>query len=266
MNSFLLLIMTVMVIMMLVSNFRKIKNVRKDARYVDAYMRILRDEEGSHENLDNYIGEEVNPELINKSLIVKVYTDLLDRRNAGETVDRINFNEVFGADGSGVSGIVTRNSDSFVWLILDISKAKELDNEGLMDTLYEKVSQHGLDNQAEYLVFKAAYEIFKNKEDKDISFLRKLLQGEYVGYAYDKQLIGFFKKFAATLLVCANEEIDPDDENMLKDFALTQVGNRLLRSLNLLDRYKPEEPKKENNEETPQIEVEENKEEENKVE
>lgn len=266
MNSFLLLIMTVIVIMMLVSNFRKIKNVRKDARYVDAYMRILRDEEGSHENLDNYIGEEVNPELINKSLIVKVYTDLLDRRNAGETVERINFDEVFGVDGNYVSEKVSRNSDTFVWLLLDLFKANELNNEGLLDALYEKVSKYEMERQVEYLVFKAAYEIFKNKEDKDLSFLNKLLQGDYVGYAYDKQLVGVFKKISAALLVYANAEINQEDEVMLKDFSGTQVGNRILRSLSLLDRYRVEETKEENKEEeVPQIE-EENKEEENKVE
>lgn len=257
MNSFLLLIMTVIIITMLISNFRKIKNVRKDARYVDAYMRVLRDEEDAHENLNNYISEEVNPELINKSLIVKVYTDMLDQQNVLETVERINFGEVFEADGNNASSKVTRNSDSFVWLILDLAMAKELGNEGLMDVLYEKVSSYRLDNQVEYLVFKAAYEIFKNKEDKDTSFLKRLLQGDYVGYAYDKQLVGFFKKYAATLLVYANEDIDENDEAMLKDFALTQVGNRLMRHLNLLDKYKVEENKEENKEEeVPQIEEE----------
>ena len=262
MNGFLLLIMIVMVVMMLISNYRKIKNVRKDARYVDSYMRILRDEEGSHENLNNYIQEEVNPELINKSLIVKVYTDLLDKQNALETVDRINFDEVFGVGGNYKSEKVSKNSDSFIWLLLDLVKAKELNNEGLMEALYEKVSKYEMDQQVEYLVFKAAYEVFKDKEDKDLSFLYKLLQGEYVGYAYDKQLVGVFKRVAATLLVYANAEIAEEDENMLKDFSVTQVGNRIMGSLNLLDKYKVEENKEEENkEEAPSIEVEQQEEE-----
>ena len=257
MNSIFVVIMFVVLIMMFSSSTRKLRAAKKDGRYVDCYLKVLRDEEGSHENLNNYINEETSPELKNKSLIVKVYTDMLDQQNVSETVERINFEDVFGVNGNNTSERVTRNSDSFVWLILDLAKAKELGNEGLMDTLYEKVSQYAMDNQVEYLVFKAAYEIFKNKEDKDTSFLKKFLQGDYVGYAYDKQLVGFFKKFAATLLVYANEEVAPEDEGMLKDFALTQIGNRLMKSLNLLDRYLV----KENDEEAPQVE-EENKEEE----
>lgn len=269
MNSIFVVIMFVILIIMFSNSTKKLRAVKKDGRYVDCYLKVLRDEEGSHENLNNYINEETNPELVNKSLIVKIYTDMLDQQNVLETIDRINFDEVLGVDATSK---VTRNSDSFVWLILDLAKAKELGNEGLMDTLFEKVSQYAMDNQVEYLVFKAAYEIFSNKEDRDTSFLNKFLQGEYAGYAYDKQLVGFFKKFAATLLVYNNEEIDESDEAMLKDFALTQIGNRLMKSLNLLDKYLVKEDKEEANqveetkeEEVPQIEVE-TKEEENKTE
>ena len=63
---------------------------------------------------------------------------------------------------------------------------------------------------------------------------------------------------SVALLVYNGNAVDSEDEDMLKDFVLTQVGGRFLENLNLKEKYiVKEETVQENNE------VEEKKEEDN---
>ena len=268
MNSTFLLIMIAIVMFMLLNNMRKAKELKKDGGYVDAYMKVLKGDEDATDNLNAYISKGTDPSTKNRALIVKAYTDVLNGLDTKATIDEINFDEVFLVNGAYVKEKLIKISDSFVWLVLLLSKLKD-DNKQLMDELYNKIYKAEFENHVEFNVFKCAYEIFSDKEEKDYNFLKVLLAGEYGSYIYDKALIGVFKKFAAALLIYAGEELPEEDEMMLKDFAATQVGNKLLGNLNLLDKYlekKEEETVEEKTEEEVKEILEEIKEEENKEE
>lgn len=252
MNGTLLLVMAAIVVLMLFNNIRKIKEMRKDNRYVDAYMKVLRGEEDAKENLNSYIEAETNETTKNRALIVKAYVD----DNPKSVIEAVNYDLVFKPSGQYDTNHLVSISDTFIWLILALSKYK--DNREILDLVYSKVFNEEFNKHVEYLVFKAAYEIISNKEEKDVSFLTSLLSGDYAEYKYDKQLIGIYKKMSVALLVYNGNAVDSEDEDMLKDFVLTQVGGRFLENLNLKEKYiVKEETVQENNE------VEEKKEEDN---
>lgn len=252
MNGTLLLVMAAIVVLMLFNNIRKIKEMRKDNRYVDAYMKVLRGEEDAKENLNSYIEAETNETTKNRALIVKAYVD----DDPKSVIEAVNYDLVFKPSGQYDTNHLVSISDTFIWLILALSKYK--DNREILDLVYSKVFNEEFNKHVEYLVFKAAYEIISNKEEKDVSFLTSLLSGDYAEYKYDKQLIGIYKKMSVALLVYNGNAVDSEDEDMLKDFVLTQVGGRFLENLNLKEKYiVKEETVQENNE------VEEKKEEDN---
>ena len=249
MNNPLLLILMVLMLVMMFNNIRKVRNMKKDEKYILAYTGVLKKEENAVANLNKYIEEETNPELKNKGLLVKVYTDILEGINPSATIDSISFDDIFLADGNYVPEKISKNSDAFVWLLLNLSKARSQSMIDIMDKLYEKVTAYEdrLGGHVEYQVFKAACNCLLERDVKGIEFLNKLLAGEYGDYQYDKQLIGVFKKAAAALLVYSGEPIEMEDEEILYDFALSQVGNRFLSDLELIDRYyKKEEIPEEN--------------------
>ncbi|MBQ3418720.1 MAG: hypothetical protein IJH31_01115 [Erysipelotrichaceae bacterium] len=252
MNGTLLLVMAAIVVLMLFNNIRKIKEMRKDNRYVDAYMKVLRGEEDAKDNLNSYIEAETNETTKNRALIVKAYVD----DDPKSVIEAVNYDLVFKPSGQYDTNHLVSISDTFIWLILALSKYK--DNREILDLVYSKVFNEEFNKHVEYLVFKAAYEIISNKEEKDVSFLTSLLSGDYAEYKYDKQLIGIYKKMSVALLVYNGNAVDSEDEDMLKDFVLTQVGGRFLENLNLKEKYiVKEETVQENNE------VEEKKEEDN---
>lgn len=248
--NILLLIMSAIIIVMLINNVRKVKEMRKDSAYVDAYMKVLKGEEDAKDNLEKYLLEEKNIVTKNRALIVKAYLEENDE-DIKKVIDEINFDEILLENGKYVPENINKSSDSFIWLILLLSKIKDKE---LLTYIYDKVNRNELEKHVEFLVLKAAYEIFVQKEDRDVSFLNKLLAGEYVGFIYDKTLIGIYKKFAVSLLIYDNQNVLEDDEIMMKDFVSTQVGNQLLTNLGLKEKYleKQEELKEE---------IEENKEE-----
>lgn len=252
MNGTLLLVMAAIVVLMLFNNIRKIKEMRKDNRYVDAYMKVLRGEEDAKDNLNSYIEAETNEITKNRALIVKAYLD----DDPKSVFEAVNYDLVFKPSGQYDANHLVSISDTFIWLILTLSKYK--DNREILDLVYSKVFNEEFNKHVEYLVFKAAYEIISNKEEKDVSFLTSLLSGDYAEYKYDKQLIGIYKKMSVALLVYNGNAVASEDEDMLKDFVLTQVGGRFLENLNLKEKYiVKEETVQENNE------VEEKKEEDN---
>ncbi|MBR3227606.1 MAG: hypothetical protein IKF68_03580 [Erysipelotrichaceae bacterium] len=243
MGGYLMYIMMLLVIFMLFSNMRKAKAMRKDERYISCYTAVLRDEEKAAEELEAYVNEETDPELLNKSLIVKVYTDILSGKDPHETIEKIDLSDVFLVKGEYVPEKVSRNSDAFVWLLLDLSKARSESMIDVMDKLYEKISAYEdrLGNHVEYLVLKATYNALLEKDLDGIRFLNKLLTGEYADYVYDKSLVGVFKKVAAAILIYTGEPISEEDEMLLNSFVETQVGHKFLTNLGIADKYMKKE-------------------------
>ena len=252
MNTVLLLVLIVLTILMSMNNIKRLKQYRKDKTYIDIYTKILRDTDGAYDELVNYIGSENDTCLKTKSELIKLYEDIKDDKDLSE-FDEIDFVKDIFYDGEVFSkDRVTLNSEVFIWFILILSRARNLSMMDVMDNLYNKVSKYeeNLNTYIEYQVFKASYNVLLEKNEDGVSFLKKLLNGEYTEYTYDKNLIGIYKKIAACLLCYAGEIVEESDEDLIKDFTTTLIGNRFTKDLGIYEKYSPMVEDEKNVEET----------------
>lgn len=249
MDLIFLVILIALTISMFSKNFKKAGQYRKDKTYIDIYTKILKNEEGAYDELVSYLGSETDTCLKAKSNLIKTYVDL-DKHpeNVDNDIDEIDFMHDIFFDGENFSKEkIILNSEVFIWLILILSKARANTMIDVMNHINDKVSAYDeeMKDYVEYQVYKSAYLSLLEKNFDGIKFLKTLLSGEYQEYKYDKNLIGIYKKIAASLLAYMAEPLDEGDDDLIKEFTETLIGSRFTKDLEIYDKYHVEEPKEE---------------------
>lgn len=253
MDLIFLVILIALTISMFSKNFKKAGQYRKDKTYIDIYTKILKEEEGAYDELVSYLGSETDACLKAKSNLIKIYVDL-DKapENVDSDIDEIDFMHDIFFDGENFSKEkIILNSEVFIWLILILSKARANTMIDVMNHINDKVSAYDeeMKDYVEYQVYKSAYLSLLEKNFDGIKFLKTLLSGEYQEYKYDKNLIGIYKKIAASLLAYMAEPLDDGDDDLIKEFTETLIGSRFTKDLEIYDRFHVEEVKEESSEE-----------------
>ena len=253
MDLIFLVILIALTISMFSKNFKKAGQYRKDKTYIDIYTKILKNEEGAYDELVSYLGSETDTCLKAKSNLIKTYVDL-DKHpeNVDSDIDEIDFMHDIFFDGENFSKEkIILNSEAFIWLILILSKARANTMIDVMNHINDKVSAYDeeMKDYVEYQVYKSAYLSLLEKNFDGIKFLKTLLSGEYQEYKYDKNLIGIYKKIAASLLAYMAEPLDDGDDDLIKEFTETLIGSRFTKDLEIYDRFHMEEVKEESSEE-----------------
>ena len=253
MDLIFLVILIALTISMFSKNFKKAGQYRKDKTYIDIYTKILKNEEGAYDELVSYLGSETDTCLKAKSNLIKTYVDL-DKHpeNVDSDIDEIDFMHDIFFDGENFSKEkIILNSEVFIWLILILSKARANTMIDVMNHINDKVSAYDeeMKDYVEYQVYKSAYLSLLEKNFDGIKFLKTLLSGEYQEYKYDKNLIGIYKKIAASLLAYMAEPLDDGDDDLIKEFTETLIGSRFTKDLEIYDRFHMEEVKEESSEE-----------------
>lgn len=253
MDLIFLVILIALTILMFSKNFKKAGQYRKDKTYIDIYTKILKNEEGAYDELVSYLGSETDTCLKAKSNLIKTYVDL-DKHpeNVDSDIDEIDFMHDIFFDGENFSKEkIILNSEVFIWLILILSKARANTMIDVMNHINDKVSAYDeeMKDYVEYQVYKSAYLSLLEKNFDGIKFLKTLLSGEYQEYKYDKNLIGIYKKIAASLLAYMAEPLDEGDDDLIKEFTETLIGSRFTKDLEIYDRFHVEEVKEESSEE-----------------
>ena len=253
MDLIFLVILIVLTISMFSKNFKKAGQYRKDKTYIDIYTKILKNEEGAYDELVSYLGTETDTCLKAKSNLIKIYVDL-DKHpeNVDSDIDEIDFmHDIFFEGENFVKEKIILNSEVFIWLILILSKARTNTMIDAMNHINDKVSAYDeeMKDYVEYEVYKSAYLSLLEKNLDGIKFLKTLLSGEYQEYKYDKNLIGIYKKIAASLLAYMAEPLDEGDDDLIKEFTETLIGSRFTKDLEIYDRFHVEEVKEESSEE-----------------
>lgn len=244
MDLIFLVILIVLTISMFSKNFKKAGQYRKDKTYIDIYTKILKNEEGAYDELVSYLGTETDACLKAKSNLIKIYVDL-DKHpeNVDSDIDEIDFMHDIFFDGENfVKEKIILNSEVFIWLILILSKARTNTMIDAMNHINDKVSAYDeeMKDYVEYEVYKSAYLSLLEKNLDGIKFLKTLLSGEYQEYKYDKNLIGIYKKIAASLLAYMAEPLDEGDDDLIKEFTETLIGSRFTKDLEIYERFVPE--------------------------
>ena len=152
----------------------------------------------------------------------------------------LNLKEIFYTNGKFNPGKLSMNSDVFIWLYMDMAKARQLSRFDVMNSLIKKLDEvPELQNRVEYLLAKAIYNALNENEDGGVEFLNGLLQGNYTELGYDKGLIGLYKRFASSTLAYINEPIDEYYKEDLHAFANTLIGSNYMRDLEIYDKFPP---------------------------
>lgn len=253
MDLIFLVILIALTISMFSKNFKKAGQYRKDKTYIDIYTKILKEEEGAYDELVSYLGSETDTCLKAKSNLIKTYVDL-DKHpeNVDSDIDEIDFMHSIFFDGENFSKEkIILNSEVFIWLILILSKSRANTMIDVMNHINDKVSAYDeeMKDYVEYQVYKSAYLSLLEKNFDGIKFLKTLLSGEYQEYKYVKNLIGIYKKIAASLLAYMAEPLDEGDDDLIKEFTETLIGSRFTKDLEIYDRFHVEEVKEESSEE-----------------
>ena len=236
MGSIYILLILVLVLFMTRKTRAKASLLKKDTRYVETYTNILKNKENASEELKEYLDNETDENLKNKTRIVKIYDDLNNDLDLMDVIEKLDVKAILGEPVSMER--LTTNSDMFVWLNLALTKAKNKKNYDVIKKVFDKFEAYDeqLQNNVEYNVLKTNYDCLLDNNN-DLSFLKDLLDGNYSNYTYDKQLIGVYKSMAASLLAYKNVELSQDNEILLKEFSNSQVGNRFLSNLGIIDKY-----------------------------
>lgn len=221
---------------------------RNNKGYISCYQDLLLNESNVLEKIDNYIATQKSEEAINKARLLKLYALIDNDKDYRETIEQLDFKPVFLENGKASKSKLSFNNDLFVWLYLCLAKARNTSKFDVMETLNEKIEELHLDNRLEIKQCNAIYNALSENDTSGVDFLNDILQGNYIDYEYDKQLIGLYKRFAAATLAYSGEPLEDYFREDLRKFASTMIGQNYLKNLEIYDKYPPltnEAPKEE---------------------
>lgn len=250
MDSLMFAVLIALLIFICVKNASLVKRYKHNAKYIEVYKKVIHNEENSYEAIKDYIANEKSAEFKHKAYIIQLFSELENSKEYVDTAKAIDLKELFYTKGKIDSNKIKLNSDSFIFIILDIAKAYEKGNKDATEILSEKLDEiENLNNHLEYQTIKAFIRAISKNGDLGNPFMKNLIEGNYTDYQYDKNMIGLYKRTASSTLAFNKEEFDDYFKNDLYSFAKTFIGECLLKSLGIFEDYKPSEEVVEENQE-----------------
>ncbi|MBQ9425875.1 MAG: hypothetical protein IJU42_08035 [Erysipelotrichaceae bacterium] len=236
-------------------NVQLISRYRHNKEYIECYKQMLNQSESAYERTCNYIANEKSEEFRNKGRVLKLYQQLGRNEDCTDTLEALDFREIFYRKGKYSKQQLLMSSDIFVWIYLVLARARKLSKFDVLNGVYDKfIELDQMNNRVEYQLTKAIYNALCEKEDAGVEFLSSLLDGGFASYEYEKSLIGLFKRFAAATLAYSGEPMEDYYKEDLHGFAATQIGKAYMNDLEIFEKYLPktetesEDPLKENEE------------------
>ena len=234
------ILMILLLAYVLYRNMNMLGRYRHNKEYIECYQKMLSNDENAYDAICKYIEKEKSAEFISKANVLKIHEELERNMDCKQTLDGIDLAEIFTVNGKLNQTKLTMNTDVFIWLYMDMAKARQLSRFDVMNSLMKKLDEvPELQNRVEYLLAKAIYNALNENEDGGVEFLNGLLQGNYTELGYDKGLIGLYKRFASSTLAYINEPIDDYYKEDLHAFANTLIGSNYMRDLEIYDKFPP---------------------------
>jgi len=241
MDKLLFVVMGFILTYIIISNFSLIKRYKQNKTYIASYQEVLYNKENSYDNISNFIENEKSLEFKNKGRVIKLYSELCNGLDYSETLNLIDFKAIFKIKGKYKNNLVNLNSDSFVFVILVMIKAYVLKKKDISKVLIDKLNEVSeLQTRLEYQEILALASALNRKDDYGTGFMKNVLEGGYTDYYYEKNMIGLYKRIAASILTFNLESIDEYFKNDLYSFAKPIIGESILKGLGLYEEYKPQ--------------------------
>ena len=239
MGSILYLLMFAMIIFIVVKNFSLLKRYKFNKKYIEIYREVLKEDENAYDHVNEFIAEQKKEEYINKVKVLKLYVELKNDLDYTNTLDSLDVRKIYYNDKNKFDpNLAIYNSDTFVFIIMCMTKAYAKLKINVIKKLYEEVKAlSDLEEHVEYQEVLAVNDALFEKNDCGIAFFNCLLNGEYTKLKYDKNMVGIYKRIAAASLVYKYEPISDYDNEDLKTFAKSLIGKQMLSDLKIYDKY-----------------------------
>ena len=221
---------------------------RNNKEYINCYQELLLGSENTLEKIEEYIASQKSEEAINKGRLLKLYALMNQDLDYADTLNELDLKPVFLQNNSASKSKLSINNDVFIWIYLTLALARKNSRFDVLEGLNEKLEDLHLNKRLEAEQGKAIYNTLSESDTKGIDFLNDILQGNYIDYEYDKQLIGLYKRFAASTLAYSGDPIEDYYKEDLRKFASTMIGQNYLKNLEIYDKYPPLTAETENQE------------------
>ena len=226
-------------------NIVLVTRYRHNKEYIECYKLMLDNDDTALSRIDKYIEAETSEEFKNKGRVLKIYQQLNVGEDAVPAMNELNLKEIFMKNGNITKNQLSLNIDIFVWLYLDLAKARRLSKFDVLNGLHDKINELELDNRIEFQLANSIYNALCEKEDAGVEFFTSMLEGTYKQYDYEKNLIGLYKRFSSSTLAYSGEPMDDFYKEDLHAFAKTAIGKVYMTDLEIYDKYPPIEDKTE---------------------
>lgn len=238
MNLTILLLIAISIIFT-IRNVVLFRKLRGSKDYKAVYHSVVSREDNIIEKLNAYIEKEKDEYYKHKGILLLIYQLLQNDQDVDEALNNIDMHKIFMPNGKYNKNHINLNSDMFIWLMVMFPRLNKLNKE---DKIFEKFNDLDsiLSNHLEYRTFKAAYYFIK-KDEENSKFLSELINGEYIGMIYDKQLIGVSKRIALSYIASTSKEQNIEYKDELALFSKSYIGSNLLKDLDIYEVYKADE-------------------------
>ncbi len=257
MENVILIGLGLILLFVLYKNVGMYKRIKFNKTYVELFNKVLKeDNERAYEDVVEYVNKTENIEFKNKGRIFELYLELAKDLPYEETLNELDFRELF-YNGEKVSmEKVGYNSDTFVWIIALFARARKHDKLEIIDAIMAKLKLYEdlLKNYVEYTLCLSVARAIKGEDDLGVAFMWQLIDGDYAKYKYDTRLIGIYKRIATSFLAYTHQELNEDEVNDIRLLAASLVGSFILKDIDMYEEYKPESPKADDTEELPEEE------------
>ena len=197
---------------------------------------------------DKFIETEKDAEFKEKVGVLRLWGDVFYERDDAfkEHLEALNIDTLLNPDGKNKG--FSANEDSFFYLFMAVpNRLYYRKRDDLRAMVEEKLSafEEGTKNGLLKKIFEENKKFYEGTEDRAKPFIESLLEGDYGGYQYSKQLIGLYKHCEEAILAVLHKEAgetEAYEECMadVKNFGTnTRLGKRWLKELGL---ELPEEP------------------------
>ena len=232
-------LMLVLLVYVVYRNYVLIKAYRSNKEYIGCYQALLKGEQDIHERIDSYIEAQKSEEGKNKGRLLKLYCELKEDKDYAENLEKLDLNSIFYSNGKISKTKLNFNSDVFVWLFLCLGIARKNSKFDVLNKLAEKIDGLNMDSRLEINEARAIYNALSENDISGVDFLNDILEGNYIDYEYDKNLIGLYKRFAACTLAYSGEPIEDYFREDIRGFASTLVGQSYMKNLEIYEKYPP---------------------------
>ena len=116
--NFLFYAMIILMVVMTISNVRKMKSFGNERGFIDVYGKVLDGQDKAREELEEYLNTNQIEYLNAKAMLVKIYDDLRNGLEYREDIEKLNLAPLFTSNGQFSKEMFNKNCDVFIWLSL----------------------------------------------------------------------------------------------------------------------------------------------------